>query len=175
MSLSTTIAVKVSATRSDTLDIGTQKALHELETALGWASGTAVSQADEIFSDSRDITAAAFENFDLTSLSQLDAAGATIRTVSFAVVKLVWIKNISTAGYIKVGGGTNNGSAANAWALAGGMFATDASIISIPFGGGTLWYEPTGVAVSNGTADTLSIGAIGATQTVSVIIIGEST
>lgn len=176
MALDTKIAYKVSATKSDTLDRGSQKALHEIDVTLGWPSGTAASQADEIWSDTRTVNAAAFDNLDLTNLTQLDSSGGTLRSsISFAVVKLVLIRNVSTSGHVLVGGGTDNGSAADAWALAGGMFQTDASLCAIPFGGALLWYEPAGVAVTNSSADVLCVGGVTANQTYQIIILGEST
>ena len=172
MTLQTNFSVAVEAVRATTLDKGVAKDLHQVAMELAWATGTAVSTADEVWSDSRTITAGAWANHVLDALPQLDNAAATQRTVDFAVIKLVFIRNISTAGNIIVAGGTNNGSAADAWALTGGMFVSDASMTAVPFGGGLLWYEPTGVAV--GAGEILSIGAVGSNQTVEAIIIGEA-
>ena len=81
---------------------------------------------------------------------------------------------MSAANYLAVGGGTNGASAADAWALAGGPFSADSTIIHIPAGGGWLWYDPAGVAVTNATADILALGGVTTTQSYEIIIVGEA-
>lgn len=175
MSLNTKIALKIEAVDVTQMDQGVSKILHELELALGWPDGTAVNTANEVWSDSRTITAAAFENFDLTALAQLDDGAVTLRTIDFATIKAILIKNTSTAGRLRVGGGTNNGSAVDAWALNGAPWISDASMTDIPFGGWFAWGDPTGVAVTGTSADILSLGALVANQTYEMVIIGKAT
>ena len=174
MALASKLNLRLEATRTIALDGGTQKSLHAWEEALAWGTGTAASQADEVWSDKATVGSGAFTNLDLKALAQLDTGAVTLRTVDFAVIKGVFIRNLSASGSLKVGGGTGGASAADAWALAGGMFETDASIVSIPFGGGLFWYDPAGVAVTNSTADILALGGVSATQTYEIIIIGEA-
>lgn len=175
MTLLTDISIGVNAVRSDTLDLGTNTARHALELALRWASGTGSSEADAVWSDTRTVNAAAHDNLDLTSLTQVDSSGTTVRTVAFAVIKAILIVNTSTSGYLAVGGGTDGAAAADAWALATAPFSTDASIGHIPFGGAWFWCDPTGVAVTNTSADVFRIGGVSANQTYKIVIIGEST
>lgn len=175
MALTTTIELAIRAARSQALDRGSVRDDHVVELPrLVWPSGTSESQADTVWSDRRTVNAAAHDNLDLTSLAQLDSAGATVRTVAFAVVKLILILNRSTSGYLAVGGGTDGAAAADAWALTLAPFAADAAIAHVPFGGGWMWFDPTGVAVTNSSADILHLGGISANQTYDIIIIGET-
>jgi len=169
VAVQTSINIDVQAARSVTLDQGTSKALHALAEALSWPSGTAASQADEVWSDKRDVAAAANDDLELDSLTQVDADDNTVRSVSFAVIKLVYIRNISTSGRVDVGA-----AASNPWAGAGFPFVDGSDKAAIPFGGGWLWYDPVGVAVSNGSADVLRIAGVTATQTYRILIIGEA-
>lgn len=175
MALQTKLSLLVEAVRSATLDRGSLKEGHAVDFSAVWPSGTSDSQANEVWSDERTVNAAAHDNLDLTSLTQLDSGGSTIRSgVTFSVIKAVFVYNTSSSGYLVVGGGTDGAAAADAWALAGGMFSSDASIVHVPAGGCLLWSDPAGVAVTNSSADILHFGGITANQTYRVIIVGEA-
>ena len=171
-----TIDLKISGLRNSVLDIGSNAETINTLIKLTWPNGTAVDNINEIWSEGdRTLTSGSDDSFDLTSLTQLDAAGATIRSgVSFSVVKLVYIRNKSTANNLIVGGGTGAGGAADAWALATGFLSADAHTTNVNFGGYILWTDPTGVAVTNSSADVLNLQAVSSTQTFDIIIMGES-
>lgn len=176
MALQTKIALSVEGVRSAALDAGSLKEVHAVDFAATWPSGTSTSQADEVWSDTRTVNAAAHDNLDLTSLTQLDSSGGTVRAgISFAVIKAVHVVNTSSSGYLVIGGGTDGAAAADAWALAGGMLSSDASIVHVPAGGTFTWSDPAGVAVTNSSADILHFGGVTANQTYKVVIVGEST
>ena len=169
MAVQTSISIDVQAARSVTLDQGTSKALHALAEALSWPSGTAASQADEVWSDKRVVAAAANDDLELDDLTQSDSSAGTVRSVSFAVVKLVFVRNVSTSGRIDIGA-----AGSNPWAGAGLPLVDGSDKTAVPFGGGWLWYDPVGVAVSNGSADVLRIAGVTAEQTYRILIIGEA-
>ena len=171
-----TIKVDIGGLRSSALDIGANNETIGALVSLAWPNGTATSQVNEIWSEgSRSLAASANDAFDLTSLTQLDAAGATVRpAVAFSVVKLVYIRNTSATGSLIVGGGTGAGGASDAWALATGLLSADAATTNVSAGGFLLWTDPAGVAVTNTSADVLNLQGVGATQTYDIIIMGES-
>jgi len=169
VAVQTSISIDVQAARSVTLDQGTSKALHALAEALSWPSGTAASQADEVWSDKRVVAAAANDDLELDDLTQSDSSAGTVRSVSFAVVKLVFVRNVSTSGRIDIGA-----AGSNPWAGAGLPLVDGSDKTAVPFGGGWLWYDPVGVAVSNGSADVLRIAGVTAEQTYRILIIGEA-
>lgn len=169
MAVITKIAIDIEAGRTVSLDQGSSRAMHALAESLSWPSGTAASQADEVWSDQREVASGANDDLELDSLTQVDADGNTVRSVSLAVVKLVYIRNISTSGRVDVGA-----AASNPWAGAGLPFVDGSDKAAIPFGGGWLWYDPAGVAVSNGSADVLRVAGVTATQTYQIIIVGEA-
>jgi hypothetical protein len=169
VSVSTTIDLRVEAARSVSLDQGTSKQLHQLIRKLQWPSGTGTSEANEVWSDSRSVNAAADDDLELDSLSQLTAAGATERSVAFTVVKVVAIRNTSAADYITVGG-----AGAASWAGAGYMLTDDSDLIAVPAGGLLLWVDPVGKAVTNSHTDTLRISGVTSTQTYEIVLVGET-
>jgi len=169
VAVQTSISIDVQAARSVTLDQGTSKALHALTEALSWPSGTAASQADEVWSDKRVVAAAANDDLELDNLTQSDSSEGTVRSVSFAVVKLIFVRNVSTSGRIDIGA-----AGSNPWAGAGFPFVDGSDKAAVPFGGGWLWYDPVGVAVSDGSADVLRIAGVTAEQTYRILIIGEA-
>jgi hypothetical protein len=115
------------------------------------------------------VNAAANDDLELDSLTQVDSAGATVRSVVFSVVKAIFIKNTSTADRIEVGG-----VGATAFAGAGYPFKDDSDIACIPAGGHWSWSSPDGVAVTNGATDILRIAGVTSNQTYTIWINGES-
>jgi len=174
--VTTKIDLQITGTRGTAKDTGSETGNNSITVALAWASGSGTSQADEIWSHGDSIIATAFDNWQLDSLAQLDADDATIRTVVFANVKVLIVKNTTaagTAGYLLLGGGTDNGSAADAWAGVDTAFATDASINTVIPGGAFVWVSPVGGTVTNTSKDVLSLGAITSTMTYEIICIGD--
>jgi len=151
---------------------GTATIPHKVAFDTNLAAGTAAGQVAMAWHDSVSLPVGTGP-LQLDGLTQLDAAGATLHSVAFGVVKGIMIKNTSASGKLTIGGGTGGGGAADAWAGAGTPFVSDASRIDIPFGGLFVWYEPAGTAVANSTADVLEFEATSATQTFQIAIIGE--
>lgn len=173
MPLNTQVKLTLTATRTLTLDQGSVTEPHRVDYDVTWPDGTAVSQADEVWSDRRTL-AIGGESLELDALPQTTSAGGAMRTVAFGVVKGIIIRNTSTSGRLVIGGGSTGAGAADAFAGTGYPFATDAAEAEIPFGGAWAWFDPTGVAVTNGATDILRVEAVGAQQTYEIEIVGEA-
>lgn len=167
--LATTILARLQATRTVVIGgVNRQLPLNE-EVSLTWPDGTSTSEADEVFIDkSVELTVAASpDDIDLNSLGQVDGDDDAVRTVNLAKVKAFWIQNESSTGSLEVGG-----AAAQAWT---GMLKAANDVLVIPAGGSVLIVLPAGVAVTNGVADTLRLTAVGATQTYTIMLVGDAT
>lgn len=88
MPLTTTVNFSVAGTQSEALDLGTRSLPFSLSSNFTLASGTAVGQADRVFTDTRTLGASATEDLDLAGVLT-DAFGTVI---TFAKVKGIWIK-----------------------------------------------------------------------------------
>lgn len=80
MSLTSTIAVAVSAIQIPTIDLGSASAQLSKSYRVALASGTAAGQADRVFHDQRTLTASATEDIDLAG-TLTDVFGATLTFV----------------------------------------------------------------------------------------------
>jgi hypothetical protein len=145
---------------------------HKVDATVSVAAGTAASEIDLVWSDSRSL-AVGTEQLELDNLTQLDSAGATLNARTFSVVKAILIRNTTASGLLTIGGGTGGAGAADAFAGAGYPMVADSDKIDIPFGGFFFWYDPAGAAVTNGATDVLEVEATTATQTYEIAIIGE--
>ncbi len=178
MSVVTNVVAQVKALRAYSLPGGEPvRERPEVSVDLSLADGTTTSTADEVYVFAETITAAAHTNLDLTNLDQKDSAGTSLRTISLDNVKAVLVKNTNTAGttgYITIGGGTDGGAAADAWAGVTTPFAADSDIVNIPPGGLFQWYSPVGGTVTNTSADVLHLGAVTANQAYEIVIVGDA-
>ena len=166
--LATTILARLQATRTVVIGgVNRQLPLNE-EVSLTWPDGTGASEADEVFIDkSVSLTVAASpDDIDLNTLDQVDGDDDSVRTVDLAKVKGFWLENESSSGSLEVGG-----AAAQAWT---GMLKAANDVLIIPAGGAALILMPAGVAVTNGVADTLRLTAVGATQTYTLLLLGDA-
>ena len=142
------------------------------------AAGTGSDQCDEVWSASQTVTAAAFDNHDLTSLTQKDSAGATIRTgISFGEVKSILIHNTTdsgTGGYLLVGGGTDGAGALDAFtgSAGEGWLEGDGDKLSIPPESMIAMNFPDGVTVTDTSNDVLCVAAVTQDQAYKIIIVG---
>jgi hypothetical protein len=173
-SVVTKILARIQATRTVGMGVGTQKYPATVEEALDWPDGTSASTADEMWTDDAgSVGAGANDDLDLTALAQLDDDGdATGRTVNFAKIKLLFIRNTSSAGNLAVGA-----AAANPWIDSvgtEGWLDAASDILNIPNGGFEMIGFPAGVVVTNGASDILRIAGVGSTQTYEIIIIGDA-
>ena len=159
-----------------TLDTGNVGGQHTITQDVAYAAGTASSEVDLVWSDSRTLPIGT-EQLDLTNLTQLDSAGATVNARIFSKVKAIMFVNttaIGTAGALIFGGGTGGAGAADAWAGNEHPSATDASRFVLTPGGSAHWTIPAGAAVTNASQDILEVQAIGAEMTYEIVIIGNA-
>ena len=177
--LTATTSLEHSAKRTVGMDKGEQTWTSTLTSQRTWADGTGTGAAQDVFCVTRTITAAAFENLDLTSLTQDDDDGTTVRTVTFVQIKAIMIKNTTaagTGGYLVVGGGTDNAGAADAWTgTAGqGWLVDDSDLLHIPNDSEICMTFGPGVSVTNTSNDILGLGAVTQDQTYTIHIIGDT-
>ena len=177
---------QTTANRSVPMHTVTDRFVPNVENDASYASGTGSGQVDEVWTSSATVADGVFVNLDLNALDQLDDDGVTIRsTINFANIKLIQVKNVTAGatGYLTVGGGTDAGSAADAWAGVTTAFLTDASIIALPTPNSATndmsvfkWTSYVGGTVTGaGAADILCLGGVTATQTYEIIIVGVAT
>lgn len=167
MALTTTLNVSMSAVQTSAKDLGTARFPVDYAKRLILASGTAAGQADQLWSDTRTITASGTDPLDLAG-SLVDALGATL---TFARVKgLIVCAAAGNTNDVIVGG-----AASNAFINWVGD-ATDK--VKVKPGGVFCLFAPaaTGYPVTASTGDQLLIANSGAGTSVTydVVIIGAS-
>jgi len=176
--LTTKILARVIGTRKVAFGLGTQSFPATLEESLDWPDGSGASQADEMWTkEDGSVAAGAHDNWDLKALPHEDTDDDTERTIDLANIKLLFLRNTSSSDYLVVGGGTDGAGAADAWVDAvgtEGWLADDSDLIHVPAGGCLLMAFPSGVTVTNATADILHIGGITSTQTYELMLIGDA-
>jgi len=154
-----------------------------IEQDATWANGTGAGQVDEVWMGEGTVAAGAFVNLDLKALAQVDDDSVAIRTIDFASIKKITVKNITAGatGYLTIGGGTGAASAADAWAGADTPFLTDATINALQTPNSATndravfkWTSQTGGTVTNTSKDILCLGGVTATQTYQIHITGVS-
>lgn len=172
------------ATRRVPMPSHTDDYVPKIEQDATWASGTGAGQVDEVWMGEGTVAAAAFVNLDLKALAQIDDDSVAIRTIDFASIKTVTVKNITAGatGYLTIGGGTDAASAADAWAGVDTPFLTDASICALQTPNSASndravwkWTSQAGGTVTNTSKDILCLGGVTATQTYQIIITGVAT
>jgi len=148
---------------TNSLDLVIVKDIFDKSYTLELADGTGDDQGNIQWHDTRSLAASATENLDLAG-SLVDAFG---KTLTFAAVKALFIKNNSTGTQVLSVGG----AASNVWS----PFANTSDIITINPGGVLFMMDGTGWAVSGGTSDLLKIAnAAGAALTYDILIWGDS-
>lgn len=171
MSVTTSINIRLAALRTIALDGGgSQAARHVAELLLSWPDGTDDSEANEVWSERRTVNAGANDDLQLDNLTQLDADGNTVRNVSLANAKLIWVRNRSTTGSLRVGGAGGASFAGSGYPL-----QDDSDTANVRPGGAWFWLDPVGVAVTNGATDILRLTGIVANQDYEILVIGEKT
>lgn len=130
--------------------------------------GTATGQADRIYAARRTLAASGNETLDLAG-SLADVFGTTI---SFAKVKLILIRNVSTvAATLEFGPNASNGAGI------GGFWKAAANKSVIPKDNAfRIFYDPAGWSVTAGSADLLYVENINGSNaaTYDIVIIGTS-
>lgn len=167
MPLTTKITVKIEATDTSALDIGTASHPVSIKKEFTWPSGTGADQADRIWTDQRTLSASATENLDLAGVLA-NAFGATL---TFAEIMAIYVFAASAnANNVQVGG--------HATAAFVNWVANATDIVSVRPGGMLLLVarDATGYAVTPTTGDMLTItnSGAGTSVTYDIVIIGRS-
>ena len=160
-----TIALNINANLSSALDLVTAKADMSKKYAFTLASGSGANQADDIFSDTRTLSASGTEDHDLAG----GLTNAFGETLTFSTIKAMIFKAASgNTNDVQVSVKATNGF--STWALA----ASDG--ITLRPGGMFCIVNPdaTGMAVTASTGDLLTVtNSAGSTSvTYDMIIIG---
>lgn len=161
------VAVSVSAQQSNLLDLGNAIFSPVLAYARATTNGTAVGQADRIFTDTRTLAASANEDLDLAGVL-LDAFGAT---VTFARVKaLVVAADAANTNNVVVGNAAANGFISWVGAATHTVTVRPGGVLAL------VAPDVTAYTVTAATADLLRItnSGAGTSVTYSIVLIGAS-
>lgn len=168
MAVTASVSVGVNGSQTTLLDLGTATFPFSASSSIPHTSGTGAGQVDLAFTDTRTLAASATENLDLAG-SLTDAFGATI---TFARIKAI---------YISAAAGNTNDVQVTRPASNGVPFLMAAGDgIALRKGAGFAWWtgaaDATGVAVTAGTGDLITVtNSAGTTSvTYTVVIIGCS-
>lgn len=164
-SLSSLLGFDVSAVFESSVDLGTVS--HTVGYGPRWnlSNGTGANQANQIFTDTRTLTASSSENLDLAG-GLTDAFG---NTITFTKIKGIFVvADSANTNDVLVGGAASNGF--SSWV----NDPTD--VVKVKPGGGFATIAPnsTGLAVTAGTGDILKVANSGGTTSVSytIVIVG---
>jgi hypothetical protein len=162
MALGTTqVAVTVSSSQVTTLDLGDATFPISFTQAISLLNGTGAGQADRVFTDTRTLTASAAESLDLAG-ALTDAFGAT---VTFARIKTVIVAALATnTNDVQVTRPASNGVP---------LFMAAGDGIPVRPGGAFAWFcsDVTGIAVTAGTGDLLTLTNSAGTTSVTYTIL----
>jgi hypothetical protein len=165
LALSSVLTAQIDATLTDTLDLATGSVPLSYRQRYTWATGTAASQADRVFHDTRTLAASATEDLDLAG----SLTGAFGTTTTFVDLKAILISAAD--------GNTNN---VRLTRPANGvpLFLAQGDGLDVYPGGTFMWIAPgtSVVTVTAGTGDLLTItnSSSGSSVTYDVVIIGTS-
>lgn len=168
MALTTSLRVAINGKVTTTPDLGSNTANRAIDVALSLTSGTGAGQADLMFADTRQLAASGTEDLDLAGVLT-DSFGATL---TFARLKAIVIQAAS--------GNTNNVVVSRP--ASNGLVLFSAASDALPLRPGALFVwaagiaDATGLAVTAGTGDLLTITNSAGSTTVdySVVIVGCS-
>lgn len=167
MALSSVLTVQALSTLTSALDLVTGSAPLNYGKAFTWPSGTAASQADRIFSDTRTIAASGTDDLDLAGVLT-DAFGATCTFVR--VRGLIVFANAANTNNVIVGNAAANGFITWVGAAAHTVTVRPGGLLAL------IAPDTTGYAVTAGTGDILRVANSGAGTSVTydIVIIGAS-
>jgi hypothetical protein len=163
--LTATLKANLSAVHSSVLDLGTVSFTPAIGKAIPLTSGTGADQADQLWSDTRTLTASSTEDLDLAG-SLVNALGAT---VTFARVRGIYVEAaVGNTNNVVVGGAASNGFI---------NWVADATDKVVVRPGGFFMLanrDATGYAVTASTGDLLRIGnsGSGTSVTYNIAIVG---
>lgn len=165
MAQTSSITMRAKVDYTSTLDQGIARAAITLENALALTDGTGSGQADRVFSDQRTITASSSETLDLNSMVDPFAVARTI-----AKIKMIFIKaSSSNVNNVEIGGAASNQFYAN-------MFKDSSDKVVLRPGACWMHYDPTGLTVTDSSADSLKIAnsSSGSSVVYDILIVGTS-
>jgi hypothetical protein len=159
------LSLKINADLSSVLDLVTAKANIDKKYSFSLASGSGADQADDIFSDTRTLSASGTEDHDLAG----GLTNAFGETLTFSIIKaMIFSAAAANTNDVQVSVKSANGFVT--WALA----ASDG--ITLRPGGMFCIVNPdaTGMAVTASTGDLLTVtnSSSGTSVTYDMIIIG---
>ena len=167
MALTSKLTIKLAATLTSVLDLGTAKDPLDYEKTLSLTDGTGANQGDQLWHDQRTIAASGTDSLDLAG-RLTNAFGAT---VTFARVKtIVVFEAAANTNNVVIGGAGSNPLAQ--WG------ADTSDKVNVRPGGFFVLHAPdaTAYAVAAGSADVLQAAnsSSGSTVTYDVVIVGSS-
>lgn len=158
------LLLKLDASQLSSLDLSAavNALLQDFSATL--SNGTGAGQASQMWSDTRQLAASASENLDLAG-SLVNAFG---QTITFTKVKLILVRAKSTnnaANNVNVSRAASNGLP---------VFLAASDGVPLAPGAIFLFFDPTGVTVTGGTGDLLTVANSAGTNTVDydIVIIG---
>lgn len=163
--LTATLKAQLSAVHSSVLDLGTVSFTPSIGKSIPLATGTGADQADQLWTDTRTLTASSTEDLDLAG-SLVNALGAT---VTFARVRGIYVEAAAgNTNNVLVGGAASNGLI---------NWVADATDKVVVRPGGFFMIasrDATGYAVTASTGDLLRIGnsGSGTSVTYNIAIVG---
>lgn len=165
MTLATTVNIGLRATLASALDLVTAQADLNLAKQITMATGTATGLADQMWSDTRTITASSNEDLDLAAALTGPLGG----TLTFVKLKLLYVAAASAnTNAVRVTRPASNGVP---------IFLAASDGTDVLPGGAFLWCGPgAGVTVTAATGDLINIAnsSSGTSVTYDVVIIGTS-
>lgn len=158
------LTLRLDALQLSALDLASATFPLLFDWSAALSNGTGAGQASQVWSDTRTLAGSASENLDLAG-SLTNAFGVT---VTFTKVKLILVRARSTnnaSNAVQVQRGSSNGVP---------IFLAASDGLQLGPGGLFLFFDPTGVTVTAGTGDILTVTNSAGTNAVDydIVIIG---
>jgi hypothetical protein len=164
MSLQSQVAIKATGRMSTALDIGAAEYPFSIDFVKNFADGTGADQANQVFTDTRTLSASATESLDLAG-GLVDAFGVAL---TFTKIKAVIVSAAA--------GNTNNVEVTRPASNGVPLFMAGGDGVALTPGASlaSIFPDANGVAVTAGTGDLLTLtNSAGSTSvTYTIIIIG---
>ena len=168
MAVTATLALNVTGSQTSALDLGTVTFPFSASGGVSYTSGTGAGAVDMVFTDERTLSASATEDLDLAG----SLTGALGTTLTFARIKAILITAAA--------GNTNNVQVTRPSSNGVPFLMAAGDGIALRPGAGFCWVtgtaDATGVAVTAGTGDLITVTNSGGTTSVTykVVILGCS-
>lgn len=173
MAVTATVKGAINATHTRVLDVASASADVRPSFSVSFSDGAGANAINLEWSDTRTIVASASEEIDLTGSTGSPAVTMTDvygQTVSFARIKAILVTASS--------GNTNNVNVSRGASNGCTLFLANGDGIQVRPGGAFMWVAPdaTGVAVSGGSSDILTIAnsSSGTSVTYTITILGAA-